>query len=181
MDCSLPGSSVRGILQTRILEWVAISFSRGSSQPRDWTWVSCIGRRILYCWTTGEARVLLLASSTNRSEILLNIHQFIGHLPQQIIHFQLSTFLLLRIRVVWVHLYLSEYYRDQVRASLVAQTEKSLPSMLETWVRFLGLGRSPGEGNGNPLWYSCLENSMDGGAWRPTVHGIAKSRTWLST
>ena len=96
-------------------------------------------RRILYCWTTGEARVLLLASSTNRSEILLNIHQFIGHLPQQIIHFQLSTFLLLRIRVVWVHLYLSEYYRDQVRASLVAQTEKSLPSMLENWVRFLGL------------------------------------------
>ena len=120
---------------------------------------------ILYCWTTGEARVLLLASSTNRSEILLNIHQFIGHLPQQIIRFQISTFLLLRIRVVWVHLYLSEYYRDQVRASLVAQTEKSLPSMLETWVRFLGLGRSPGEGNGNPLWYSCLENPMEGGGW----------------
>ena len=42
MDCSLPGSSVHGILQARILEWVAISFSRGSSQPRDWTWVSCI-------------------------------------------------------------------------------------------------------------------------------------------
>ena len=43
-----------------------------------------------------------------------------------------------------------------------------------------GLGRSPGEGNGNPLQYSCLENSMDGGAWRATVHGVAKSRTWLS-
>ena len=40
MDCSLPGSAVRGILQARILEWVAISFSRGSSQPRDQTWVS---------------------------------------------------------------------------------------------------------------------------------------------
>ena len=40
MDCSLPGSSVHGILQARILEWVAISFSRGSSQPRDWTLVS---------------------------------------------------------------------------------------------------------------------------------------------
>ena len=37
MDCSLPGSSVHGILQARILEWVAISFSRGSSQPRNWT------------------------------------------------------------------------------------------------------------------------------------------------
>ena len=40
-----------------------------------------------------------------------------------------------------------------------------------------GLGRSPGEGNGNPLQYSCLENSMDGGAWRATVHEIAESRT----
>ena len=43
-----------------------------------------------------------------------------------------------------------------------------------------GLGRSPGEGNGNPLQYSCLENLMDGGAWWATVHGVAKSRTWLS-
>ena len=42
MDCSLPGSSVPGIFQARILEWVAISFSRGSSPPRDQTWVSCI-------------------------------------------------------------------------------------------------------------------------------------------
>ena len=45
MDCNPPGSSVHGILQARILEWVATSFSRVSSQPRDWTWVSCIARR----------------------------------------------------------------------------------------------------------------------------------------
>ena len=43
-----------------------------------------------------------------------------------------------------------------------------------------GLGRSPGEGNGYPLQYSCLENSMDTGAWWATVHGIAKSWTGLS-
>ena len=43
-----------------------------------------------------------------------------------------------------------------------------------------GLGRSPGEGNGNPLQNSCLENPMDGGAWWATVCGVAKSRTWLS-
>ena len=42
------------------------------------------------------------------------------------------------------------------------------------------LGRFPGAGNGNPLQYSCLENSMDGGAWWATVHGVAKSRTQLS-
>ena len=41
MDCSLPGSSVHGTLQARILEWVAIPLSRGSSRPRDRTWVSC--------------------------------------------------------------------------------------------------------------------------------------------
>ena len=43
-----------------------------------------------------------------------------------------------------------------------------------------GLGRSPGEGNGNPLQYSCLENCMDRGAWWATVQGVAKSRTRLS-
>ena len=43
-----------------------------------------------------------------------------------------------------------------------------------------GLGRSPGEGNGNPLHYSCLENPMDRGAWWDILHGVAKSRTRLS-
>ena len=43
-----------------------------------------------------------------------------------------------------------------------------------------GLGRSPGEGNGSPLQYSCLENPMDLGAWWATVHGVAKSQTRLS-
>ena len=42
------------------------------------------------------------------------------------------------------------------------------------------LGRSPREGNGNPLQYSCLENAMNRGAWWATVHGVAKSWTWLS-
>ena len=44
-----------------------------------------------------------------------------------------------------------------------------------------GLGRSPGGGNVNPLQKSCLKNPMDKGAWRATVHGVAKSQTWLST
>ena len=48
MGCSLPGSSVHGISQARILEWVAISFSKGSSWPRDQTLISCIGKQILY-------------------------------------------------------------------------------------------------------------------------------------
>ena len=40
-------------------------------------------------------------------------------------------------------------------------------------------GRSPGGGHGDPLRYSCLENPMDRGAWRATVHSVAKSQTWL--
>jgi len=55
MDCSPPGSSVHRILQARILEWVAVLFSRGSSQPRDWTQVSCIASGFLTIWATKEA------------------------------------------------------------------------------------------------------------------------------
>ena len=49
---------IHGISQARILEWVAISFSRGSFWPRDWTWVSCIDRRVLYHWATWDMHVL---------------------------------------------------------------------------------------------------------------------------
>ena len=54
MDCSPPGSSVHGILQARMLEWVAIPFSRGSSWHRGQTCVSCISRQILYHWANGK-------------------------------------------------------------------------------------------------------------------------------
>ena len=57
MDCSLPGSSIRGILQAGILEWFAISFSRRSSQSRDWTWVSRIVGRRFTIWATKEVRM----------------------------------------------------------------------------------------------------------------------------
>ena len=55
VDCSLPGSSVHGILQERILEWVAISFSRGSSQSRDRNQVFCIAGRFFTIWATRKA------------------------------------------------------------------------------------------------------------------------------
>ena len=54
IDCSLPGSSVHGIFQARILEWIAIPFSRGSSWPRDRIWVSCITGRFFTIWATWE-------------------------------------------------------------------------------------------------------------------------------
>ena len=56
MDCSLPGSSVHGILQARILEWVGAPFSRGSSRPRDRTWVSHIAGRFFTIWATRDTQ-----------------------------------------------------------------------------------------------------------------------------
>ena len=55
MDCSLPDSSVHGVFQAKVLEWVAISFARGSSPPRDRTWVSGFADRCFTVWTTREA------------------------------------------------------------------------------------------------------------------------------
>ena len=54
MNYSLPGSSVHGILQARMLEWVAIPFSSGSSRARDWTWVSCTAGRFFTIWAMKE-------------------------------------------------------------------------------------------------------------------------------
>ena len=62
----------------------------------------------------------------------------------------------------------------------MAQIVKNLPAMQKTWVQSLGRKKSPGEGNGNPLQYSCLENPMDRGDWWATVHGVTKSQTQLS-
>ncbi|XDA72690.1 hypothetical protein R6Z07F_002972 [Ovis aries] len=63
--------------------------------------------------------------------------------------------------------------------SQVAHMVKNLPAMKDLG-SIPGLGRSSEEGHGNPLQYSCLENSMDRGAWWATVHGVAKSQTCLT-
>ena len=64
-----------------------------------------------------------------------------------------------------------------LRDSLVAQMVKASACNAGDLGLIPGSGRSPGEGNGNPFQYSCLENSMVGGAWWATVHGVAKSQT----
>ena len=57
---------------------------------------------------------------------------------------------------------------------------KNLPANAGDTGSIPGLGRCPGEGHGNPLQYSCLEDSMDRGAWQATVHGVTESQTQLS-
>ena len=69
MDCGPPGSSVHGILQARILEWIAIPYSKGSSRPRNQTWVSLTAGRFLTIWATREATSsYLLISPQSHSE-----------------------------------------------------------------------------------------------------------------
>ena len=63
VDCSPPSSSVHGLFQAGILEWVAISFSRGSSQPRDWTQVSRIAGRRFNLWATREAHMISITTT----------------------------------------------------------------------------------------------------------------------
>ena len=75
-DCSLPGSSVHGIFQVRILEWVALSHSRGSSQSRDLTSISCIscfGRQILYHCATWAYKGILLGPKKKNIAICNNM------------------------------------------------------------------------------------------------------------
>ena len=68
-----------------------------------------------------------------------------------------------------------------VITSLVTQMARSLPVVWETRIGSLGLGRSTGEGNGNPLQYSCLENPMNREAWQAIVHSAAKSDDWTTS
>ena len=76
MDCSPPGSSLHGILQARILGWVAIPSFRGSSQPRGWTWVFCIAGRFFIIWAT-RLRTQLLSGGSG-------IHTYSSLVPKSV-------------------------------------------------------------------------------------------------
>ena len=101
---SLSGSSAHGILQARILEWVAIPFSRGSSQPRDWNCVSRIAGRFFTLWATGEADTAYLQGKLIRIEKtfkgsfpLANPNSISGDLSQEF----------KRYKVFWTKMFIS--------------------------------------------------------------------------
>ena len=71
---------------------------------------------------------------------------------------------------VYVYIYIQTLDSDDKESPCNAGDPSSIP----------GSRRSPGEGNGYPLWYSCLESPMDRGAWQAIVHRVTKSQTWLS-
>ena len=91
VDHSPPSSSVLGILQARILEWVATSYSRGSSQLRDHTRISCIGSWILHHWTTREAHCWYINSKYPKPSCLSYPVHFLPQTPI-CLHSSLSHF-----------------------------------------------------------------------------------------
>ena len=94
--------------------------------------------------------------------------------------FTKDSLLLSSLGSTTVHLFLFGCAGSLLLLRLLAQTVKASAYNAGDLGSISGLGRSPGEGNGKLFQYSCLENSMDGGAWWATVHGVAKSRTRLS-
>ena len=84
MDCSLPSFSVHGVFQAKILEWVAISFSRGSSQSRDGTQVSGIVGRCFTLWATREAHYFFLAPMQHKKNLVENVALDISHVCARI-------------------------------------------------------------------------------------------------
>ena len=80
MDCGLSGSSIHGILQARVLEWVAIPVFRGSSQPKDWTQFSCFAGRFFTVWVTGEAQFSCVETWTTSDALWIRLaSQRISH------------------------------------------------------------------------------------------------------
>ena len=148
-DGSPPGSSVHWVLWARILEWVAMPSSRGSSQPRDWICilhVTCTGSWLLYHWCHLGCPVCTTVPS------------------HRLAHLQLQ---LQRKRVIFLQI-----------GNVKSDGKESACNVGDPGL-ILGLGRSPGEGNGNPSQYSCLENSTDREAWWLTVRRVTKSWIWL--
>ena len=147
-DCGLPGSSVHRILQARILKWVAIPFFKGSSRPRDRTQASYMAGRFFTVWPTKEAHLDIYWKLKQRK-------------PKQNPHIMNECVLTMLWLSSWNHLWRFSHGQDfpggsEGKASAYnAGDLGSIP----------GSGRSPGEGNANPLQYSCLENPMDAGIW----------------
>ena len=141
MDCSPAGSSVHGISQARILEWIAISFSRGSSRPRDQAHVSCIAGGFLTAEPPGGPRWPDLGLSLPSS---LKHQSFKKLLEERFPCFSCCVTALLGEHTRWLR---------GIESSCQAGDLGSIP----------GSGRSHGKGNGNQLQYSCLGNPVDRG------------------
>ena len=115
MDCSPLGSSVRGVLQARMLEWVAISFSRESSRPRDWTQVSRISGRCFNLWATKEVVVCLPFEKKKSALSFTDLFYFLSWLSFILINV-LILISFLRLNFCFIYFSFSSSLRYKVRS-----------------------------------------------------------------
>ena len=152
MDCSLPALLFMGFPKQEKLEWVATSFSRGSSWPRDWARVSWTAGKFFAIWATRETPTYKDAFRN------ICIHIWVIHpQTQNLLSHEWASLVALVVK------HLPDYAGGTRDAG-------SIPE----------LGRDPEVGDGNPLQYSCLGSLMDSRAWWATVHGVTKSWIQLS-
>ena len=183
-NCSLPGSSIHGILWARILEWVAIPSSTRSLEPVSLMSPALAGGffTISTSWEApikGYQRLQINSQMKRYSEWHPKQRSFSPHGAWNLAWWHLELFLFSSVEALQKgpKSYPSGFYGGCFPGG---SEDKASPCNAGDWGSIPGLGRSPGEGNGNPLQYSCLENPMDRGAWWATVHGVAKNQTWLS-
>ena len=157
MDCSPPGTFVHGISQARMLEWVAISFSRGSVQPGIEPRSPALQEDFLQFKPPGKPNLKGTKAQWNGATDVLELCLHFNYHITLFIHF-----------IFWVVLCLHSIFPG--RSDSKSAHNVGYPGLIP------GSGRSPGEGNGNPLHYSCLENPMDWGSWRPQILDLGSQR-----
>ena len=147
MDCSPPSPSVLGISLARILEWVAI-WEKGINRKCKALCIISVWRGSLVIWSLLVDKYII-----NFQEILPTFQNCI---PENTCYLGFSF--------LWKGFPGGSVLENPPASAGDAGDVGSIP----------GSGRVPREGNGNPLWYSCLEDPMDRGTWRATVHGVTK-------
>ena len=128
MDCNLPGFSVQGIFQARILECVAISFSRGSSQPRDWTPVFLTAGRLFIIWATREAHVYHIYQ-LNRG--ILSFWFLITHIYRNWVE---TTCFLQLCRNSFILTTFRRYSRFSIQVIMSSMNKNSFNSAFSMWI-----------------------------------------------
>ena len=164
IDGSPPGFPVPGMLQARTLEWVAISFSNA------WKWKVKV-KSLSRAWLLATP---LTADYQASPSMGFSRQEYWSGLPLPSPYWELVPAYLFNQSV---NKYFKITSRGYIGLPWWLSSKESCRRLAGNMGSNPGSGRSPGEGNGNPLQYSCLENPMDEGFWQATVHGITKDQT----